>query len=290
MPKFTATDLQGNWVGAMLHGFPINGSITQVFAQVSITGSRHGGMDLAPSHRSHPVSAPAPGRVWGAIPASAGYAFGNWVCLDHGDGLYSAYAHLSQMTVSQGDEVGLGTLLGYTGNTGLSYGEHLHWAVGSNPWFALTFAELYDPAIFISQEEDDMTPEQLASFELMRNVLFRWGIPGICRPGTEDLFPPGTPVFAEGAEPPADYTWPILRNWQAEEYCKRRGFAFGLSLLGHQITHPGPSLDALEPRTALMKQEDAFGLSASYPVVGYPEGYPESVLGPGSGEVAATEG
>lgn len=55
-----------------------------------------------------------------------GGGYGNWVQLDHGDGYSTIYAHMSSITVSTGDYVEAGQLLGFVGSTGYSTGAHLH--------------------------------------------------------------------------------------------------------------------------------------------------------------------
>ena len=52
--------------------------------------------------------------------------FGNLVEIDHGHGLISQYAHLSEIIVHPGDSVDAGAIVGYTGSTGRSTGAHLH--------------------------------------------------------------------------------------------------------------------------------------------------------------------
>jgi murein DD-endopeptidase MepM/ murein hydrolase activator NlpD len=54
---------------------------------------------------------------------------GNYVMIDHGWGIFSGYAHLSQMAVAPGQTVERGQLVGLSGNTGRSSGPHLHWEV-----------------------------------------------------------------------------------------------------------------------------------------------------------------
>ena len=54
---------------------------------------------------------------------------GNTVVIDHGWGLYTAYAHLSEMAHAPGDRVLGGQVIGGIGNTGRSTGPHLHWEV-----------------------------------------------------------------------------------------------------------------------------------------------------------------
>jgi murein DD-endopeptidase MepM/ murein hydrolase activator NlpD len=52
---------------------------------------------------------------------------GNLILLDHGGGITTAYAHLSQMDVKVGDTVKAGEVIGKVGTTGRSSGPHLHW-------------------------------------------------------------------------------------------------------------------------------------------------------------------
>lgn len=56
-------------------------------------------------------------------------SYGNCVKLKHDDGYYTLYAHLKDVKVKLGQVVSKGQSLGYMGNTGNSYGAHLHWEV-----------------------------------------------------------------------------------------------------------------------------------------------------------------
>ncbi|HSE95418.1 MAG TPA: M23 family metallopeptidase [Methylomirabilota bacterium] len=85
----------------------------------------HLGIDLA-SRRQSPVEASNAGRVVFVGPNGI---YGNMVVLDHGLGLFSLYAHLSEMAVKEGQEVKQGEALGRTGETGLAGGDHLHFAL-----------------------------------------------------------------------------------------------------------------------------------------------------------------
>jgi murein DD-endopeptidase MepM/ murein hydrolase activator NlpD len=63
------------------------------------------------------------------------YGYGNVIQIDHGNGYVTVYAHLSQINVGVCTAVGQGTLIGLAGNTGNSFGAHLHFEVrygGSN--------------------------------------------------------------------------------------------------------------------------------------------------------------
>jgi murein DD-endopeptidase MepM/ murein hydrolase activator NlpD len=85
----------------------------------------HLGFDLA-STTAAPVLAANSGRV---VHASWLGIYGNCVILDHGMGLQSLYAHLSQISVNVGDSVTTDQELGRSGSTGLAGGDHLHFTM-----------------------------------------------------------------------------------------------------------------------------------------------------------------
>lgn len=66
---------------------------------------------------------------------SAGWsgAYGNEVVIQHADGKYSQYAHLSQLSVSSGQSVTGGQTVGLSGSTGNSTGPHLHFEIRTGP-------------------------------------------------------------------------------------------------------------------------------------------------------------
>lgn len=90
--------------------------------------SPHGGADF-PSPAGTPINAPNAGRVVLADPL---YFTGNTVVVDHGLGLYSLFAHMTEMRVRVGDMVNTRDVLGTVGSTGRVTGPHLHWAVRLN--------------------------------------------------------------------------------------------------------------------------------------------------------------
>lgn len=87
--------------------------------------SRHDGLDFA-APPGTPVMSAADGVV---VVASFHPEFGNMVDIDHGDGLLSRYAHLSELKVAESQIVRRGEQIGAVGSTGRSSGPHLHFEV-----------------------------------------------------------------------------------------------------------------------------------------------------------------
>ncbi len=91
----------------------------------------HLGMDIA-STRHVPIKAAATGKV---IHADYLGIYGNMVMLDHGQGVFSLYSHLSQINVAVGDILNKGDVLGNSGTTGMAGGDHLHFSMLVNGIF-----------------------------------------------------------------------------------------------------------------------------------------------------------
>lgn len=97
-------------------------------------GSFHYGLDFTPGEGAE-IQAVAAGTV--RIANESGGAFGVHVMIDHeinGEVFSTHYAHMlyGSLQVKQGDVVQAGTVLGHVGDTGLSYGAHLHFEVFVN--------------------------------------------------------------------------------------------------------------------------------------------------------------
>lgn len=90
----------------------------------------HKGVDIAGANiNGQPVYAAAGGTV---ISASYHSSWGNNVLIDHGNGVWTRYAHLSSIGVSAGQTVSQGQYIGKVGSTGNSSGPHLHFEVYVN--------------------------------------------------------------------------------------------------------------------------------------------------------------
>lgn len=108
---------------------PVHAAISDVFGSQRVfngkTSSPHLGLDFrVPS--GTPIAALNDGTVILARPL---YFEGNFVVLDHGQGLLTLYLHLSEFKVHEGDEVKRGQEIGLSGGTGRATGPHLHVAV-----------------------------------------------------------------------------------------------------------------------------------------------------------------
>lgn len=91
-------------------------------------GGFHRGTDFRAAVGT-PVKAVAEGEVLGTGDTDIccpGASFGKWIFIKHTNGLSSTYAHLSLISVSKGQKVARGEVIGYSGNTGSSTGPHLH--------------------------------------------------------------------------------------------------------------------------------------------------------------------
>ena len=87
--------------------------------------SSHRGLDIR-GKTGEPVRASNNGRV---VLAQDLFYGGNTVVLDHGQGIYTIYMHLSHFKVQEREMVSKGETVGLVGSTGRSTGPHLHFGV-----------------------------------------------------------------------------------------------------------------------------------------------------------------
>ncbi len=89
-------------------------------------GSSHTGIDIPTSGTPVNAFATASGKV---VVAGWHWSYGNYVVIYHGSGMQSLYAHLDKIYVKVNQEVKQGHVIGLTGNTGYSFGVHLHFMI-----------------------------------------------------------------------------------------------------------------------------------------------------------------
>jgi len=91
----------------------------------------HPGVDFG-APRGTPIYAPLGGvvRATGNTDAVPGcFSWGKWTLIDHANGLSTMYAHQDVISVTPGQRVATGDIIGYVGNTGFSTGPHLHFTL-----------------------------------------------------------------------------------------------------------------------------------------------------------------
>ena len=110
--------------GSMI--WPVNGAFTSPFGMR--WGRLHAGIDIS-APEATPIRAADSGRV--VLAAWTG-GYGNYTCISHGGSLSTCYGHQSRFGTSAGASVSKGQVIGYVGNTGHSFGAHLHFEVRVN--------------------------------------------------------------------------------------------------------------------------------------------------------------
>lgn len=115
-------------LGTSAQGFiwPLNGPITSPYGPR--WGRMHEGIDID-GYTGQPIVASKGGTV---VIAEYYGGYGYAVAIDHGGGIATFYAHNNELAVSPGQRVDRGDLIAYVGNTGNSYGDHLHFEVRVN--------------------------------------------------------------------------------------------------------------------------------------------------------------
>ncbi|MEG0286164.1 MAG: peptidoglycan DD-metalloendopeptidase family protein [Vagococcus sp.] len=90
----------------------------------------HNGIDLAIAANT-PVYASSKGKV-----AAKGFdpSAGNYIIIEHANGLYTSYFHLNRSAVGLDQSVDMGEMIGYVGSTGNSTGPHLHFGINTELW------------------------------------------------------------------------------------------------------------------------------------------------------------
>ena len=107
--------------------YPLEGVLSSPFGER--WGRMHEGIDIAVAEGT-PIKAAECGTVTRVSENAGGY--GKLIQIDHGYGVETLYAHLSQIQVTKGQTVNSDTVIGLSGNTGRSTGPHLHFEITSD--------------------------------------------------------------------------------------------------------------------------------------------------------------
>ena len=124
---------------------PLYGTVTSRFGYrdhpIMDDSNFHTGIDIAAKSGS-PITAFADGTV---IDSGKNDTYGNYILIEHSDGIRSFYGHNSKLVVKKGEKVKLGQKIAEVGSTGMSTGPHLHFEI-RNGKIRL------DPSLYISPE------------------------------------------------------------------------------------------------------------------------------------------
>lgn len=128
--KFENTKKISAFIISSAAKFPLeNKNITSEFGKrtnpVSGKAEIHSGIDIAAAEGSNVFPA-WPGKI---IKTGYDEIYGNYVLIEHADGFFSKYCHLSGILMKENDFVNIATAIGKAGNTGWSTGSHLHFEV-----------------------------------------------------------------------------------------------------------------------------------------------------------------
>ncbi|MDD6728724.1 MAG: peptidoglycan DD-metalloendopeptidase family protein [Eubacteriales bacterium] len=117
----------GNGSGAL--GYPTDSRRVSAGYPNYSSGAYHGGIDFPVPSGSN-IYAAASGKV--ILVQHLTYSYGNYVMIDHGNGLSTLYAHNSSINVSVGQTVSRGQVIAKSGSSGNSTGPHCHFEVRVN--------------------------------------------------------------------------------------------------------------------------------------------------------------
>ena len=121
-PSAPAAPAPGSAGGAAVAPVP-NAVIGAGFGEYGLWSRWHTGLDFRAAY-GVPIRAVKDGKVLFA--GNSGDWAGNHVAVQHGDGMTTMSSHMSRMTVTSGQTVRAGQVIGYVGQTGRAFGAHLH--------------------------------------------------------------------------------------------------------------------------------------------------------------------
>lgn len=122
-----------NWLWPTNSGYTIASDYVYRINPVSGSRELHAAIDISGTGYGSPIYAVTNGVV---SESSYRYQDGNYVCINHNNGYYTCYAHMSKRNAAVGQTVARGQIIGYVGQSGWATGPHLHFEVWKNgkPW------------------------------------------------------------------------------------------------------------------------------------------------------------
>lgn len=122
-----------NWLWPTNSGYTITSDYAYRINPINGARELHAGIDIAGTGYGSPIYAVTNGVVYQSNYKSVD---GNNVCINHNNGYYTCYAHMSKRAVEKGQAVERGTIIGYVGSSGWATGPHVHFEVwvGGRPW------------------------------------------------------------------------------------------------------------------------------------------------------------
>jgi len=121
----------------------------------------HDGIDIA-LPKGTEVIATGNGHVSYFSSSSLEAGFGNYVEIDHGNGLLTRYSHLEKISVKWGQKVTQGQVIGLSGSSGGSVAPHLHYEVIKN-------GKSQDPLVYLVEDVSSSQHQQLALKSKVQN-------------------------------------------------------------------------------------------------------------------------
>jgi len=128
-----------NWQGKFI--FPTIGKISSPYGVRRSTENFHKGVDISTKIYTS-VFSPNAGMV---ILATHFNLPGNFIIIDHGQGVMTVYYHLSSLAVKSGQLVQKGDKIGEVGDSGLANASHLHWGL-------YIYGEAVDPLVWLKEK------------------------------------------------------------------------------------------------------------------------------------------
>ena len=123
-----------NWAWPTNSGYTISSDYGYRIDPIRGTRLLHDGLDISGTGHGSPVYSANNGVV---VQLGYHYMNGNYIVVNHNNGYYTMYAHLSGFNTTNGATVAKGQVIGFVGNTGYSTGPHLHFGVatGGIPYY-----------------------------------------------------------------------------------------------------------------------------------------------------------